>query len=233
MPYKIAIADDDPADIAYIAALVKRWADCRNAAIHIETFPSAEAFLFLYSEDRAWDILLLDIEMGGQNGIDLARTVRQDNTDVQLVFITGFPDFISEGYDVSALHYLMKPVSEDKLHTVLDRAAANLARPEKKLCVTFDRQTDYIPLNQIYYIEAQKQYVAVHTADSAYRMKVSLADTEKLLDEYFFKCQRSFLVNLRHVKRITGNCAVLKNDVEIPISRGMAERIGKEIIRLF
>ncbi len=93
--------------------------------------------------------------------------------------------------------------------------------------------TDYVPLSQIYYIEAQKQYVAIYTGDKTYRMKASLSDTEKLLDEYFFKCQRSFLVNLRYVKRILQTHVVLKNDEEVPISRGMAGKIGKEIIRLF
>ena len=64
-------------------------------------------------------------------------------------------------------------------------------------------------------------------------MKASLADTEKELDEYFFKCQRSFIVNLRHVLRIGSDSVVLKNGAEVPISRGMAQKIGKEIIRLF
>lgn len=233
MSYRIAITDDNPIDIEYINRLVELWAQNGNHTIHIETFSSAEAFLFRYAEDKAWDILLLDIEMGGQNGIELAKTIRQDNTNVQLLFITGFPDFIGEGYDVSALHYLMKPVAEEKLYAVLDRAVANLAKAEKQLCIIFDRQTDYVPLSQICYIEAQKQYVAIHTTEKVYRMKASLADTEKQLDEYFFKCQRSFVVNLRYVKRIMQNCVILKSEAEVPISRGMAEKIGKEIIRLF
>lgn len=233
MTYRIAIIDDNPTDIEYVTALVECWAGKGNATVHIETFPSAEAFLFLYSEDKAWDILLLDIEMGGKNGIELAKIIRQDNNGVQLVFITGFPDFIAEGYDVSALHYLMKPVAEEKLHTVLDRATENLAKSEKKLCITFDRQTDYVPLNQICYIEAQKQYVAIHTTEKIYRMKASLSDTEKQLDEYFFRCQRSFLVNLQYIKRIMQDCVILKSEEKVPISRGMAEKIGKEIIRLF
>lgn len=233
MPYKIAVVDDNPTDMAYMASLAKRWADSRDAAIHVRSFPSAESFLFLYSEDKSWDILLLDIELGGQSGMELARVIRRENTAVQLIFITGFPDYIAEGYDVSALHYLMKPVSEEKLHTVLDRAAANLTRAEKRLCITFDHHTNCIPLDQICYIEAQKHYVAIHANDKTYRMKASLTDTEKLLDEYFFKCQRSFLVNLRYIKRITREYVILKNDEEIPISRGMAEKIGQEIIRLF
>ncbi len=233
MNLKITICDDDKKQIEYMTALVSSWGSKNGHTCVIDTFPSAEAFLFDYSENKNHDILLLDIEMGTMNGVELAKTIRQSNETVQIIFITGFPDFIAEGYEVSALHYLMKPVLEEKLHTVLDKAASNLAKSEKRLCITFDRQTDYIPLSIITYIEAQKQYVVIHTANETYRMKSSLADVEKQLDEYFFKCQRSFLVNLRYVKRIKSDCVVLKNEDEVPISRGMTEKIMKEIVRLF
>ncbi len=233
MTLKITICDDDPKQIEYLTSLVTSWRSGNSHTCVIDSFPSSEAFLFDYAEDRNLDILLLDIEMGTMNGVDLAKTIRQTNDTVQIVFITGFPDFIAEGYEVSALHYLMKPVSEEKLHAVLDKAAANMAKSEKRLCVTYDRQTDFIPLSQITYIEAQKQYVEIHTSYALYRMKSSLTDVETQLDEYFFKCQRSFIVNLRYVTRIKNDCVVLKNGVEVPISRGMAEKIGKEIIRLF
>lgn len=233
MHYKIAVIDDNAADTEYVSTLVTHWAEEYAHSVGLTTFPSAEAFLFQYEEEQDFDILLLDIEMGGMNGIELAKAVRKQNESVQLVFITGFPDFIAEGYEVSALHYLMKPVSPDKLFAVLEKAAANLAKSEKTLCVTHDRSTDFLPLSKILYIEAQKQYVLIHTAGEVYRMKATLAETEKQLDEFFFKCQRSFLVNLRHVARIKSDCVVLKTGVEVPISRGMAEAIGKEIIRLF
>ena len=230
---RIAVIDDRPADRDYIAALVSRWAKDRDAAVTTVPFPSAEAFLFAYSEDRDFDILLLDIEMGAINGVELAKTVRAENDAVQMVFITGFPDFIAEGYEVSALHYLMKPVDRDKLFSVLDRAAANLEKAERRLRVTFERRTDYVPFSKILYLEAQKQYVRIVTEGEEYRMKASLAETAAQLDEYFFPCQRSFIVNLRHVARILPDRVVLKNGAEVPISRGMAERIGREIIRLF
>ena len=230
---RIAIIDDQPADRDYIAALVTRWAKDRDTAVTAVPFPSAEAFLFDYSEDRDFDILLLDIEMGAINGVELAKTVRAENDAIQMVFITGFPDFIAEGYEVSALHYLMKPVDRDKLFSVLDRAAANLEKAERRLRVTFERRTDYVPLPKILYIEAQKQYVRIVTEGEEYRMKASLAETAAQLDEFFFSCQRSFIVNLRHVARILPDRVVLKNGAEVPISRGMAEKIGREIIRLF
>lgn len=75
---------------------------------------SAEKFLFHYADDKAWDILLLDIEMGAMDGVTMAKRVRQDNEAVQIVFITGYSDYIAEGYEVAALHYLMKPVNKDR-----------------------------------------------------------------------------------------------------------------------
>lgn len=231
--YKIAICDDCPTDVRYLATLAEEWARRRETSAAIREFPSAEAFLFYYDDHPDFDILLLDIEMTGQNGIELAKKVRQDNETVQIVFITGFPDFMSEGYEVAALHYLMKPVAEDKLHSVLDRAASNLTKSQKRLKVSFDRETDFLPLDKILYIEAQKQYVAVHTTERVYRMKSALAELEKELDQRFFKCQRSYLVNLDHVIRVRSNCVVLKSKEEIPISRGLADAVGKAIIKLY
>jgi len=233
MKFKFAICDDEQTQIEYVTSLASSWSEREGHTCEVRSFPSAEAFLFAYEDDKAYDILLLDIEMGKMNGVDLAKTIRQSNDTVQIIFITGFPDFIAEGYEVSALHYLMKPVAEEKLHAVLNKAAANLAKAEKRLCVTFNRQIDYVSLSQITHIEAQKQYVDIHAATEVYRMKASLAEIESHLDEYFFKCQRSFIVNLRYVSRIKNDCVVLKNGTEVPISRGMSEKIGKEIIRLF
>lgn len=233
MAYRAAIVDDSDLDAEYVQNFLKSWAREREVGVQAERFSSAESFLFHYAEDKNWDILLLDIEMGAMDGVSLAKRIRQENEAVQIVFITGFPDFMAEGYEVSALHYLMKPVVQEKLFSVLDRALSHLNGAEKRLCVTFDRETEFLPLRQILYIEAQKQYVVVHTAKGEYRMKAGLSETEAELDEYFFKCQRSFLVNLRHVQRIKNECVVLKDGTEVPISRGMAQKIGKEIIRLF
>lgn len=233
MKYKIAICDDQETDREYVSALVQRWSKETGHTTSVAFFSSAENFLFHYEDEDDYDILLLDIEMGAMDGVQLAKKLRQTNQAVQIVFITGFPDFMAEGYEVSALHYLMKPVSKEKLFEVLDKAARNLDKQEKRLLITFDRQTEFVPLSKITYIEAQKQYVVVHTEDREYRMKASLTETEKELDEYFFRCQRSFNVNLRHVLRINGDTVELKNGTLVPISRGMAQKIGKEIIRLF
>ncbi len=235
MDYSVAIVDDVLQDREYIAGLVYQWAQEKGHTVTLKTFPSSEAFLFAREESKKTEMLLLDIEMGAMNGVELAKELRQVQKDtmLQLVFITGFPDFIAEGYEVDALHYLIKPVVPAKLFSVLDKAVTNLAKVEKHLRVTYDRRMDFIPLSKIYYIESQRQYVLIHAEDGEYRMKTSLAETKGALDEYFFQCQRSFLVNLRYVAQVKNNCVILKNGIEVPIGRGMAEKVGKEIIKLF
>lgn len=91
-------------------------------------FSSAEAFIFHCVENKEYDVLLLYIEMGNMDGVTLARQIRKSNKNVQIVFITGYSDYIAEGYDVEALHYLMKPLKDEKLFDVLDRAVNKLVQ---------------------------------------------------------------------------------------------------------
>ena len=131
MAYRVAIVDDSNTDAVYMDELLKVWARKRNVPLQSHCFSSAEQFLFRYAEDKDWDILLLDIEMGAMDGVTMAKRVRQDNEAVQIVFITGYSDYIAEGYEVAALHYLMKPVNREKLQAVLDRALEKRKQEER------------------------------------------------------------------------------------------------------
>ena len=119
---RIAICDDSAQDAQFVKNMVVHWAKSRKTELHAEIFSSAESFLFHYAEDKDFDILLLDIEMGTMDGVALAKRIRKDKDAVQIVFITGLSDYISQGYEVLALHYLIKPVQEEKLFGVLERA---------------------------------------------------------------------------------------------------------------
>ena len=118
MSYRAAICDDSTTDAEFVGSILHQWAAERGIEVESERFASADAFLFRYAEDKSFDLLLLDVEMPGTDGVTLAKTVRQENEAVQIVFITGYSDYIAEGYDVAALHYLVKPVSREKLFAV-------------------------------------------------------------------------------------------------------------------
>ena len=131
MYLKAAICDDSAADRGYLSGLVEKWAAGAGHAVSLAAFDSAERFLFAYAEKNDYDLLLLDIEMGAMDGVTMAKRLRAENDSVQIVFITGYGDYIAEGYEVAALNYLMKPVREEKLFAVLDRAAEKIAKTKR------------------------------------------------------------------------------------------------------
>lgn len=225
--YKIAICDDSQADTEYLTTLVKEWAKDRTAII--KTFPSAEAFLFNYAEEKDFDILLLDIEMGKMDGVTMAKVIRQDNESVQIVFITGYSEYIADGYDVAALHYLIKPVKTEQLLSVLDRAAERLKKNEKELLLKTADETVVMPVREIRYLDVQQNYVTVH-GKADVTVKRTLGEFEKELDERFFRLGRSYIVNLTCVRRISKTEVILTDGSAIPLPRGQYDALNRAII---
>ena len=134
--YRFAVCDDSSADRAYVTALIEAWGCSRDILLQIEDYPSAEAFLFAYEGNETVDVLFLDIEMGDMSGVELAKRLRQMGAGLQIVFLTGYMEYIAEGYDVEALHYLIKPVAQEKLGAVLDRAVERLKTRENVLLLS-------------------------------------------------------------------------------------------------
>ena len=230
--YRLAICDDNQADIDYLRAILERWAEDSQTALQIESFPSAEAFLFRYEEDRSFDLLLLDIEMGKISGVELARRIREENRRVQIIFITGYMKYIAQGYDVEALHDLLKPVTEDRLRCVLERAKGRLKTREKELCLSSSGVLVCIPLCEIRYLEVRRNYVTVYGRE-AYTVKKSLNELAGELDERFFRTGRSQIVNLHFVRKITRTQVVLKDGRTLPLSRKLYEDLNRAMIHYF
>ena len=231
MTYHIAICDDRAADRDYLAALARQWARQRGYPAELAQFVSAENFLFEYGDKKDCDILLLDIEMGAMDGVSLAKRLRQENETVQIVFVTGYSDYISEGYEVSALHYLMKPVKADKLFAVLDRAAERLHKAERLLTLESGGEVVRIPLRQIRYVDVRLNYVTVHARED-YTVKKPLGEIASALDERFYRVGRSAIVNLACVSRITKTAIDLNDGSSLSLPRGAYEGINRAIIHM-
>ena len=229
MNYKIAICDDLDADRQYLAALVENWAARAGHTVKIDQFSSAEGFLFHYAEEKDYDILLLDIEMGAMDGVAMAKRLRRENDTVQIVFVTGYSDYISEGYEVAALHYLMKPVGAEKLRAVLDRAAEKLAKNERVLNLELGGEMVRLPVYQIRYAEVFGNYVTIH-AKADYTVKMTLSGLEERLDERFYRVGRSFLVNLTQISRVTRTQIFLGDGAVLPLPRGAYDGVNRAII---
>ena len=231
MDYKIAVCDDSQADRDYVSSLARRWASERGDTARIELFSSAESFLFQYAEESDFDILLLDIEMGGMDGVTMAKKLRRDNDTVQIIFITGYSDYIAEGYEVAALHYLVKPLKEEKLFSVLDRAAEKLRKNEKVLHLEISGEMVRLPIHRIRWAEVSGNYVTIHeTTDHS--AKMTLGQLEQAPDDRFLRIGRSANVNLTQIARVTRTEIRLLSGDCIPLPRGAYETVNRAIINL-
>ncbi len=230
MKYKIAICDDEQNQIEYITSIATSWSAHEGHSCEIRTFTSAEAFLFEYEDDKAYDILLLDVEMKNMNGIELAKRIRRDNNRAEIIFITSHFEFVGEGYEVDALHYLIKPISEEKLTQVLTRATKKLSVEPPSVVITCEGETIKVYEPDILYVESFLHYIVIHIKDKEYKIKESISVFENRLSDDFYRIHRSYLVSLKHITRISRTSVNIGN-TELPLSRGKYDDINRAFIQ--
>lgn len=230
MKYRIAICDDEQNQIEYITSIVASWSAHEGHGCEIRTFASAEAFLFEYEEDKAYDILLLDVEMKNMNGIELAKRIRKDNNRAEIIFITSHFEFVGEGYEVDALHYLIKPISVEKLTQVLTKAAEKLSVEPPSVVISCEGETVKLYESDILYVESFLHYIVIHTKDNEYKIKENMSVFEKRVSDDFYRIHRSYLVSLKHITRISRTSVNIGN-TELPLSRGKYDDINRAFIQ--
>ena len=229
----IAVCDDEKIETEYLTRLVNQWAMSEKIDIQVTSFDSAEAFLFTYEYNKKFDILLLDIMMKQLDGIALAKKLRNEGGQMHIVFITGLPDFITEGYEVSALHYLMKPVRVEKLEIVLNKAMSLIEKQETVLIIDTETGVVRLPVNEIQYIEAFAHNTKIQTTSGSHEVKRSISELESRLDEGFCRVHRSYLVGLRYIRQILKTGIVIDDSTLIPLSRRRYNEVNRAFIRFF
>lgn len=230
MPVNIALCDDDNVQIKNLRQLIDEWSLDKPFAVNISEYESAEQFLFEYADDPC-GLLLLDIEMGGISGMELAKKLRAGGDMLPIIFITGYSDYISEGYDVEALHYLLKPVEKERLFSVLDRYAVRRQRSEEIILSTSEG-VRRVPAESIAYVEAFGRKTAVNLRDkTVLECNMSISEFENFSG--FIHCHRSYIVNLEQIRSITKTAVILETGEEIPLSRRLYNEVNKSFIEFY
>ena len=231
----LAICDDEKTASDFLFASVQKWAKARKIHIDIFVFASAEAFLFAFPESKI-DMMLLDIQMGGEDGLSLAKKLRVQNSDIEIIFVTGYKDYVFEGYSVSALDFIVKPVKEDALFTALDRGIARLGGIKRKTLLLTTAEGDNVRIyeDEIIYAEAERHFVRVVTVCCDYYIKKNISALAVELSLAFFcRPHRSYVVSVLFIKSITKTDIILDNGVKIPISRLNYKTINDAFIRYY
>ena len=231
----ICYCEDESAQAKVFSIKIDQWAKNKNIAVHTDLFESAEEYLF-QAEQNTYDVIFLDISMRGQNGMELARKIREKEKDVVLVFVTSDASYVFDGYEVGAYRYLMKPVDEKKLWEILDYARMQReVEEENYILVKKDSQSVRVNLNDVLYMEAQKHYVNLYLEDQE-SINIKTVFTE-LLQEMQEKSgivlamHRSYAVNIEKVVRIGRMECVLADGSVIPVSRSFYKEVNEAFIR--
>lgn len=203
--YRIAVVDDLPEERDGLNDYLRRFAAERKLTLQVSDFDSGERFLSAF--DHNFDIVLLDIEMQGIDGMETARRLRERDDKVCLLFVTYLANFAVQGYGVRALDFLVKPVSYENFGMKMDRAVIAAERARKKeIFVSTPEGDRRIRIDELYYVEVMNHTLLYHTAQGVLAVRGSIRACEERLSPYdFARCNKSYLVNMNHVTEIRRN----------------------------
>lgn len=238
--FSIAICDDDKKDTLKIAALVKDYMDARLIPYEVNTFQSGEELL---GKHEIFDLIFLDIGLNGINGLLVGKKIREEDRNVKVIYTTSYQQFCKQAVNhVHAFAYLVKPVTRDKAERQLDEILQYIQEGhERSETVRFEileiteegelesRIKDF-EVNDIFYFEYFNRKIKIKLENKEYFFKDKMKDlAEKMVEHHFETCHQSFLVNLRHVKKIKGYEAYLNNNDIIPVSQKKSASFRKKL----
>lgn len=231
--YRLAICEDDNAIRKEISALCQEILTEDGIRHVITEFSEAEELdRVLKEEGHPFDLLILDIQMNGMSGMELAKSLRQRGDRVSILFVTGYEDYLAEGYGVQPIHFLLKPISRKALAEAL-HTDWNLNCKPRTVTMHLGGRTISLILADIQYIESYNHNVVVHhQAGTSQTYLLSLTELERQLSSgQFCRCHNSYLVNMDYIIEIGRTELTLKNGIRIPIGRTYYKALQSTFIR--
>ena len=226
---KIAFCDDDIEVLHQMNELIDRYRVERNEDITYAAFQSPFELLTEIEKGIRPDILFLDVVMPGQNGMDVAKEIRQYDTNMKIIFLTSSPEFAVESYSVGAYFYQLKPIWEESFFRLMDAVLAECEKKKKNSLILRSKDgITRIDLQQLEYCEVLGRKLLFHLENGAVLESAgSLDDLAGQLMQYsnFFRPHRSFLVNMEYIQNISSRSIKMVNDAEIPIPHGKCSEI--------
>lgn len=199
---RVAIVDDEVDMRQQLSEYVRHFSDEVDIALDVVCFPSGDTLLEDYK--GIYDIIILDIDMPGTNGMDTARAIREVDDQVTLIFVTNIAQYAINGYEVDAVDYIIKPIGyydfSMKFHRTISKAAQ---RQEKVVYIDTQEGRRRLKVNDIQYVEVLSHYLFFHLEDNSYKARGSMQNVEGELEQYgFVRIHRSYMINIRFVEKL-------------------------------
>lgn len=212
--FLIAICEDETYLLEELRKKAEAYLKTRHYPAEIRTFTSGEDLL---KEQRTFDLILLDLVLPGINGLETAKRLSSKS---RIIFITSYREYAVDAFEVEAVHYLLKPVTDERLYQAMDRALKQSKQADDRtLALIKSGSTHILPIRDILYCEVFDHRVCIHTAQGNYEYSGTLDMLEGKLDGRFFRCHRSYLINMSHVVGQEKGTALVSNGNRVLISR--------------
>lgn len=227
----IAVCDDEVIECCNMARKIKDILEEMKIPCFIRQFRSGTEVL---QAVESFDMIFLDIMMQNLDGIKTAQIFRKKAFDKILIFISSSREYVFEAYDVEAFQYLLKPVDDKKLRRVLQKAVLKTERHlQEFIIVSRERQKRKLFLDDISYFEIKGRMVDVHGSEGVFTYYEQIGELEnKLRDKGFFRCHKSYLVNLKYVDGYNRQEAILENGETIVIAKRRYDKFVQELLRV-
>ena len=225
---KIAICDDEKRDIKRLVSLLEKYSEDKQMDVSIYTYETASDLIAAMSENE-WDIIFLDINMEGMDGLSLAGRIREKDEEVPIILVTAFINYALDGYKVRASRFLVKDDLDKTLPECMDDICIQLQKKKKNMlfnCVEGDVD---IMLSEIVFIETTGHKSIIHLGSEDYHLYESMDELENRLKVYgFIRVHQSYMVNIRHIRSINNYVLILDTGYEIKIPKARYKQVRQE-----
>ena len=219
MKIRFGILEDEKPFVDEIKESIRTWAAEKNCLAEIQDYQTSDAFFFDFESGADYDVLFLDIMLPSSlNGMQVAERIRTTDQHTIIIFLTSNTEYIADGYDVSALRYLLKPIRYPKIRKSLDKAYDILSAKKQPFYLHKNKNTETrLEYHEIMFFTSFGQHIEIHTKHEKYIEWNRLSTIEKDLPLEFVRCHRAYVVNIASVRSIQPKSLVLINNEIIPI----------------
>ncbi len=228
--YRIAVLDDVEADRAEIAEMTAEVCCEEKICPELFCYGSAEEFLNVMKQGQKFDLLLLDVMMPKQDGMELARYLRDEKQDEAIVFISNNREMALYGYEVMASRYLAKPLRKAQLKEAVEFCYGKKREAEKDtLLLPAESGVKKISAKEIYYVEINGRKCRIVQAEEEFNVRCSIREMEERLSgQGFIRCHQSFLVNCRYIRTVKSTVIELTGGKRIPVSKHRIKEVRSD-----
>ncbi len=225
---KAAIVEDEKMFVDKLEELLNKWGQY-NGSVSVSYYATGDDLFYDPGHINDFDIVFLDIELGNNNGVEIAKKMRQTGYQNLIVFTTNYQVYIHEGYEVRAFRFLLKPVSYNDVAACMNEVLSrNLGEAFK---FSYKNIYNAVPFKDIVFIGGRGHYIDIVTGGKTYVARMLIKEALELVPAHFMRCRRDTIVNMHYVRKLVGTTLFLKNDTVLDIGEKYLHDIRQEISR--